>query len=92
MGHSSHVTNVRWACDDRHLVSAGGADTAVMVWAREGAPGPVSASTSASQNGVALPSKTLAAAARADSVETDTDSEEDGGSYFRQVLLLYYLC
>ena len=31
-GHSSHVTCVRFACDDQYLVSTGGMDTAVMVW------------------------------------------------------------
>ena len=31
-GHSSHVTNVRWTKDD-HLVSVGGNDKCVFVWA-----------------------------------------------------------
>ena len=32
IGHSAHVTNVRWCCDDRTLVSIGGADCSVLVW------------------------------------------------------------
>ena len=31
------MTNVRWTQDGRKLVSTGGADTAVMVWARQSA-------------------------------------------------------
>ncbi|XP_064600933.1 echinoderm microtubule-associated protein-like 6 [Liolophura sinensis] len=32
IGHSAHVTNVRWTHNDKYLVSVGGSDTAVMVW------------------------------------------------------------
>ena len=31
-GHSSHVTNVDFLCDDSHLVSTGGKDTSIMQW------------------------------------------------------------
>lgn len=31
-GHSSHVTNVNFLCDDSHLISTGGKDMSVMQW------------------------------------------------------------
>nr|XP_015828065.2 echinoderm microtubule-associated protein-like 6 isoform X1 [Nothobranchius furzeri] len=31
-GHSAHVTNVRFSCDDKYVVSAGGSDCSLFVW------------------------------------------------------------
>jgi len=71
VGHSAHVTNVRFTHDDRKLVSAGGADMSVMVWvhssgSREPAPetGQSAALVSSSSGYI--------------SEESDTDSEEEG--------------
>ena len=33
-GHCSHVTNVRWSCDDKHLLSVGGMDATLLLWER----------------------------------------------------------
>ena len=32
VGHSAHVTNVRFTADKRHVISVGGADNAVFQW------------------------------------------------------------
>lgn len=32
VGHSAHVTNVRFTTDKRHVISVGGADNAVFQW------------------------------------------------------------
>ena len=33
-GHCSHVTNVRWTCDDKFLLSTGGMDATLLLWER----------------------------------------------------------
>lgn len=32
LGHSSHVTRVRFTCDDSYLISCGGNDKSVIIW------------------------------------------------------------
>ena len=32
MGHSAHVTNVRFTADKHHVMSVGGADNAIFQW------------------------------------------------------------
>jgi len=32
VGHSAHVTNVRFTNDDRHVISLGGADHGIFQW------------------------------------------------------------
>ena len=72
MGHSAHVTNVRFSHDDRKLVSVGGADTSVMIWAHNaGSREPASDETNQSAD----PTVTSSAFSSEDS---DTDSEEEG--------------
>ncbi len=59
--HSAHVTNARWTTDDASLVTTGGADTALMIWARR-------------DGGSAFTT-------RGESDDSDTDSEEEGGTF-----------
>ena len=73
VGHSAHVTSVRWSHDDRLLLSLGGADTSLMVWAHSaGSRDPV-----ATVNDQSDPSTATSLLGYL-SEESDTDSEEEG--------------
>ena len=69
VGHSAHVTNVRFTHDDRKMVSLGGADMSVMVWAHSA--GSREPSVVTDQSEVITSSGYL-------SEDSDTDSEEEG--------------
>ena len=70
VGHSAHVTNVRFSHDDRKLVSLGGADTTVMVWSRSGG-GSCEPTGESDQSAAPVSSGYI-------SEDSDTDSEEEG--------------
>ena len=64
------MTNVRFSHDDKKLVSLGGADTSVMVWAHNAGSREPASETGQSADPVA-PSGFS-------SEDSDTDSEEEG--------------
>ena len=72
MGHSAHVTNVRFSRDDHYLVSTGGADTAVIVWRNHGTKSGEGADTDQPDG----PASDVSAALMNE--DSDTDSEEEG--------------
>ncbi|CAK8677759.1 unnamed protein product [Clavelina lepadiformis] len=70
VGHSAHVTNVRWSHDSSQVASTGGADTALFLWTRENIEIASSSKFEAGPSNVEY---------RGDSDDSDTDSEEEGG-------------
>ena len=70
VGHSAHVTNVRFSHDDRKLISLGGGDTSVMVWAHNAGSRDPATETGQSADPV-IPTGMS-------SEDSDTDSEEEG--------------
>ncbi len=76
VGHSAHVTNVRFVHDDRKLVSLGGADMSVMVWAHSAGSREAAQATDQSESAVQVTSSGYM------SEESDTDSEEEGITSF----------
>ena len=74
VGHSAHVTNVRFSHDDSRLVSAGGADTAIIVWRNHGG---ATRDTGPDDDQVDSPVGGARPSAHV-SEDSDTDSEEEG--------------
>lgn len=56
LGHSAHVTNVRWTADSQWLVTVGGSDSSLLLW------------------------KLTVGQPSGSSDQSDTDSEEEGGT------------
>lgn len=79
LAHSAQVTNLRWAHDDAALLTVGGADTALMVWAREQEGGVGGASGGKTAEAGPPGRDNLPPPLAVDSEESDDDTEEDGG-------------
>ncbi|XP_075902321.1 echinoderm microtubule-associated protein-like 6 [Nelusetta ayraudi] len=79
LAHSAQVTNLRWAHDDAALLTVGGADTALMVWAREQEGGVGGASGGKTVEAGPPGRDNLPPPLAVDSEESDDDTEEDGG-------------
>jgi len=74
VGHSAHVTNVKFSHDDHYLISSGGADTAVIVWRNHGTKSGEESNTDQSDGLVGVASEDSALM----NEDSDTDSEEEG--------------
>ena len=88
LGHSAHVTNVRWSHDSKQLGSVGGADTALFIWSRK--------DIEISRDGASSLTPSTDVHYHGDSEDSDTDSEEDGGEsrvlMFPKTLCTVSLC
>ncbi len=73
MGHSAHVTNVRFSHDNSCLVSTGGADTSVIVWHNHGEKYDTVRNAHQSDDSLPVPSSNAYM-----NEDSDTDSEEEG--------------
>ncbi len=84
LGHSSHVTCVRWSHNDQLLASVGGADTALAIWARVGGRSDAGAALLTATTPKAavtsrfVPETAAALGGARDSDDSDTDDGEDG--------------
>ena len=70
VGHSAHVTIVRFSHDDKRLISLGGGDTSLMVWKH--AAGSRDPAMETDQSEELMPPSSFS------SEDSDTDSEEEG--------------
>ncbi len=82
-GHSSHVTNVRWAVNDQKLISVGGNDTSLIIWSNQAYVSEAAVSESKNGNNSATSKSILNEMVsrntrKGESDDSDTDSEDEG--------------
>jgi microtubule-associated protein-like 6 len=80
IGHSAHVTRVRWTFDEKHLISIGGGDTATMIWENlSSVPSQSKAIMGKSAQNTSIHSDTINKMhKKGESDDSDTDSEDEG--------------